>query len=253
MSFCCSCNGALDWSTMSFCCSCNGAVDWSTMSFCCESVLQNWWQFCDAQCEFWKEFGIHRNRAVPWAHAIKTWVWNFKAAGSTLKKKGGSIKTVRTPENIAVVREAIERSPHCSAHRHSVSLRLSEASVWRILHKYLHFFPYKIQVTHALHEREYVNRVNFCQTFLQFEIHTKRSQNCHRFCKMLSQQKHVVLQPTAPLQLKCFKVGSKMVIAASAPLLPNQKKQCCRIARYTDEPCISGRNCHSIKYEYAIP
>jgi hypothetical protein len=28
----------------------------------------------------------------------------------------------------------------------------------------------------------------------------------------------------APLQLKGFKVGSKMVIAASAPVLPNQEK-----------------------------
>jgi hypothetical protein len=46
----------------------------------------------------------------------------------------------------------------------------------------------------------------------------------YRFCKMLSQQKHVVLQSTAPLQLKHFKVGSKMAIAASAPVLPNQKK-----------------------------
>jgi hypothetical protein len=44
------------------------------------------------------------------------------------------------------------------------------------------------------------------------------------FCKMLSQQKHVVLQSTAPLQLKCFKVGSKMAIATPAPVLPNQEK-----------------------------
>jgi hypothetical protein len=41
---------------------------------------------------------------------------------------------------------------------------------------------------------------------------------------MLSQQKHVVLQSTAPFQLKRFKVGSKMAIAESAPVLPNQKK-----------------------------
>jgi hypothetical protein len=33
-----------------------------------------------------------------------------------------------------------------------------------------------------------------------------------------------VLQSTAPLQLKRFKVGSKMAIAASAPVLLNQKK-----------------------------
>ena len=37
-------------------------------------------------------------------------------------------KNVRTPENIAVVREAIEISPHRSACRHSVSLGLSEIS-----------------------------------------------------------------------------------------------------------------------------
>jgi len=123
--------------------------------------------FVITQREFWIEFGIHHNCAVPSAHAIKTWVRNFDATGSTLKKKGGSVKTVRTPENIAVVREAIERSPHRSARCHSVSLGLSEASVRQILPKDLHFYPYKIQVTHALHEHDYENRVNFCQTFLQ--------------------------------------------------------------------------------------
>jgi len=123
--------------------------------------------FVIAQREFRREFGIHRNRAVPSAHAIKTWVRNFEATGSTLKKKGGSVKTVRTAQNIAVVREAIERSPHRSARRHSVSLGLSEPSFRRILHKDLHFCPYTIQDTHALHERNYVNRVNFSQTFLQ--------------------------------------------------------------------------------------
>jgi hypothetical protein len=123
--------------------------------------------FVIAQREFRREFGIHRNRAVPSAHAIKIWVQNFEAIGSTLKKKGGSVKTVHTPENIVVVREAIERSPHRSAQYHFASLGLSEASVQRILHKDLNFCTYKIQVTHALHECDYINRVNFCQTFLQ--------------------------------------------------------------------------------------
>jgi hypothetical protein len=47
---------------------------------------------------FYKNGDIHRNRAVPSAHAIRTWVQNFEATGSTLKKKGCSIKTARTPE-----------------------------------------------------------------------------------------------------------------------------------------------------------
>jgi len=110
--------------------------------------------FMIAQHEFRREFGIQHHRAVPSAHAIKTWVQNFVATGSTLNKKGGSVKTVCTPENIAVGRKAIERSPHRTARHHSVSLGLPEASVQWILHKDLHFYLYKIQVIHALHERD---------------------------------------------------------------------------------------------------
>ena len=98
-----------------------------------------------AQREFRRQFGILLNCAVQSAHVNKTLVRNFDATGCILKKKGGCVKTVCTRENIAVVGEAIERSPHLS----SVSLGLSEASVRRILHKDLHFCPYKIQVTHV--------------------------------------------------------------------------------------------------------
>jgi hypothetical protein len=71
-------------------------------------------------------------------------------------------KTERSPGNIPAVRETIERSPHRSSRRHCVSLGLSEARLRRILHKELHFYPYIIQVSHALHERDYLNRVNSC-------------------------------------------------------------------------------------------
>jgi len=60
------------------------------------------------------------------------------------------------------------------------------------------------------------------------------------FCKTLSQQKHIVLQPTAPLQLKRLKVDSKMAIAASAPRIaePGKKNRFCKIARITDAPYV---------------
>jgi hypothetical protein len=115
-----------------------------------KTFYKNCESFVIAQREFGREFRIHRNRAGPSAHAIKTWIRNFEATGSTLKKKGGSVKTVHTPEKNAVVREAIERIPHRSARRHSASLRLSEPRIRRILHKDLHFYPYQVQVTHAL-------------------------------------------------------------------------------------------------------
>ena len=59
---------------------------------------------------------------MPSAHTIKTWVNNFEETGSTVKKKGGIVKTVRTPQNIDVVRTSFEKSPRRSAVRHSKKL-----------------------------------------------------------------------------------------------------------------------------------
>jgi len=63
-------------------------------AFAVKVFYKNGDSFVIAQRKFRREFGIHRNRAVPSAHAIKTWVRNFRATGSALKKKGGSIKSV---------------------------------------------------------------------------------------------------------------------------------------------------------------
>jgi hypothetical protein len=102
------------------CFRCNGAVDWRITCFCCESVLQKRWQFCDRSAWISKRV----RDSLQSCCSISPYHQDFEATGSTLEKKGGSVKTVSTPENIAVVREAIERSPHRSARRHSVSLGL---------------------------------------------------------------------------------------------------------------------------------
>jgi len=83
-------------------------------------------------------------------------------SGSTSKKRGGSQKTVRTPENIERVREAFERSTRRSAVRHATTLGITPRSVQRILHNDLHYHPYKIQIVQALNTRDYGARVRFC-------------------------------------------------------------------------------------------
>jgi transposase len=57
-------------------------------AFAVKAFYKNGDSFVIAQPEFRREFGIHCNCAVPSAHAIKNWVRNFEANGSTLKKKG---------------------------------------------------------------------------------------------------------------------------------------------------------------------
>jgi len=42
-----------------------------------------------------------------------------------------------------------------------------------------------------------------------------------------------------------------MAIVASAPVFPNQKKQCCKSARFTDAPCII-RSTMAIYYDQTI-
>jgi len=66
-------------------------------AFAVKSFYENKDSYVPVQREFRKKFGIHRNSKVPSAHAIQTWVNNCEETGSTVKKKGGSVKTVRTP------------------------------------------------------------------------------------------------------------------------------------------------------------
>jgi len=68
-----------------------------------------------ARRAFRTHFSVPRNRPVPSNHAINTWVDNFEVSGSTSKKRGGSQKTVQTPENNERVREVFERNPRRSA------------------------------------------------------------------------------------------------------------------------------------------
>ena len=107
-------------------------------AFAVKSFNKNIDSYVAAQREFRKKFGIHRNSKVPSAHAIKTWVNNFEETRSTVKKKGGSVKTVRTPRNIDAVRSSFEQSPRRSAVRHSKKPGLSESSIRHILHLDLH-------------------------------------------------------------------------------------------------------------------
>ena len=70
-------------------------------AFAVKSFYKNNESYVAAEREFRKKFGTHRNSKVPSSHAIKTWVNNFEETDLTVKKKGGSGKTARTPQNIA--------------------------------------------------------------------------------------------------------------------------------------------------------
>ena len=74
--------------------------------------------------------------------------------------------SVPTPENVEPVMNAMLRSRRRSARRQALALRLKEFCVRRILHKDLHYHPYKIQDAQEFSERGKMSRLQFCNEFL---------------------------------------------------------------------------------------
>lgn len=53
-----------------------------------------------AQRAFRQEFNLFPRDPVPTAKAINLWVRNFEETAIFTKKRGGSVKTAHTPENV---------------------------------------------------------------------------------------------------------------------------------------------------------
>ena len=92
---------------------------------------------------------------------------NFLTTASATKKHGVSKRTVRTPENVEAVRNAVDQSPRRSAVRHAQALRLSDTTVRRILHQDLNFHPYKLMIVQELNQQDFGRRITFAETMLQ--------------------------------------------------------------------------------------
>ena len=98
----------------------------------------------------------------------KNWVKKFKASGTTLsEKRCGSVRRVRTPENIKKIKQAIQQSPLRSARKHALALGFARESVRRVLKLDLKFHPYKMIVVHELQMRDYQNRKVCCSEMLR--------------------------------------------------------------------------------------
>ena len=69
--------------------------------------------------------------------------------------------SARTPDKVERLRDAMLGSPRSSARRQALALRLDECSVRRLLHKDLHYYPYKIQFTQVLRARDKSSGVCF--------------------------------------------------------------------------------------------
>ena len=100
---------------------------------------------------------------VPNRKSIVTWVTMFRQIASVTRRRTGTPRPIRSPENIEAVRASVWRSPRRSARKHAAAFGLSDRSVRRILHYDLQYHPYKLAIVHELTERDFDSRRNACQ------------------------------------------------------------------------------------------
>lgn len=136
-----------------------------------------WKSIITVQRNFRRQFNILVGGNVPSRSSILDWYHKFQNTGSVLTTYKGSQKSVRTPENIERVRQAIDQSPQRSARRHSQSLNLSTRTVQKILHNDLQLFPYKVQIVQQLFPNDFGMRIEFCNRF-QSNCYTKTMNLC---------------------------------------------------------------------------
>ena len=137
-------------------------------TFAVEQLFRNNDSVIQVQRLFRQHFNIDRHGSVPKRDTILRWVHAFRTTGSVMKKKpSGLPRSVRTPENIERVREAVTTSPQRSARRQAAALQISDRSVRRILHQELKFHPYKLMVVQQLQPRDYHQRLTFAERMLE--------------------------------------------------------------------------------------
>jgi uncharacterized protein YlaI len=142
--------------------SCHGAVGPSTPRVRRGDIFKNGKSVTFIQRKFRLHFNVARHARLPSRNTILLWVRKVRTmASATKKKQGGSARTVRTPENVEALRNAVQQSPRRSAVCHAQALRLSDTTVRRILHKDFNFHPYKLMLVQELNQQDFGRRTPF--------------------------------------------------------------------------------------------
>lgn len=105
---------------------------------------------------------------VPTKRTIYRVVNDFEERGSVGDRpKHGPQRTARSAENITAAQESVQNNPSTSIRRRAQELGLQRTSLATILHKDLHLFPFKIQLTQELLPQDHLRRRTYAKRMLQ--------------------------------------------------------------------------------------
>lgn len=105
---------------------------------------------------------------VPTKRTIYRVVNDFEERGSVSDRpKHRPQRTARSAENITAAQESVQNNPSTSIRRRAQELGLQRTSLATILHKDLHLFPFKIQLTQELLPQDHLRRRTYANRMLQ--------------------------------------------------------------------------------------
>ncbi|GBN54596.1 hypothetical protein AVEN_21553-1 [Araneus ventricosus] len=112
-----------------------------------------------------RNFHTKFNKPPPSRNSILSWHKKFLETGSVLDKpRSGRPST--SDSDVERIREAFTRSPTKSTRQASIELGVAQSSIRDVLHKRLHFKPYKMQLVHQLKQSDLSIRFNFAVDML---------------------------------------------------------------------------------------
>ncbi|GBM39932.1 hypothetical protein AVEN_250250-1 [Araneus ventricosus] len=112
-----------------------------------------------------RNFHTKFNKPPPSRNGILSWHKKFLETGSVLDKpRSGRPSTSDT--DVERIREAFTRSPTKSTRQASIELGVARSSIRDVLHKRLHFKPYKMQLVQQLKPSDLSIRFNFAVEML---------------------------------------------------------------------------------------
>jgi hypothetical protein len=140
-------------------------------AFIVEEFIKNGGSPVATQRAFRIRFALGRRETFHDKKTFDRWVSNFGQTGSALRQTSpGQPRTATGPENVAVVRASIQKSPRRSARKHAAALRLSDRSVRRILHGHLRMHPYKMAIAQKLKRSDFEKRTKLCRDLLHVRV-----------------------------------------------------------------------------------
>ena len=105
-------------------------------------------------------FNLRRHDPRPEGNTILEAYDTAIIAGLAHKPHGGSLRPVRTADNVQKVVDAVVQQPQTSERRLSAQLDLSLSEINRILWD-RRFHPYRLRHHHALNKEDFESRVDF--------------------------------------------------------------------------------------------